>query len=165
MERETLGAVARLPQQWHSLSRTSTPPVVREQTHDCKVRRKRSPTSSRRSSSKVNPKTKAAHSVVERRYRDKLNDKMMQLHLTLASSKLMAPTLGELTVPGDLSDIVGKIGKAGIMTNAINYVNQAELQLRHMSNEIEELRSRVLHLETLLSHDGESFRSHLLAAF
>ncbi|KAJ9605635.1 hypothetical protein H2200_009484 [Cladophialophora chaetospira] len=160
--RQDLGGVSRLHQSRTSLFKSA---IVREQTHDDKVRRERPTTSSRRSSSDVDRKAKAAHSVVERRYRDKLNDTMMQLHLTLASSKLMAPALGESFAPGDLPQVGGKIGKAVIMTTAINYVNQAELQLRHMSNEIEELRSRVMHLEALLPHEGGSFRNGLLVGF
>ena len=108
-------------------------------------------------SSSTNPdvKAKAAHSVVERRYRDKLNDKMLQLHRTLMTSGLAPSLFGESTMFDDpMASSVSKVGKAEIMTNAINYVTQAELQMRHMTGEIEQLRNRVLHLEFLLSTHG-----------
>ena len=144
------------------LSRYEEQAAKRELMHHRKARRKRPPTSPRRNSSEVDFKAKAAHSVVERRYRDKLNDKMMLLHRTLFSSELMARTRPTATEAFDLSLPACKMGKAEIMTNAIDYVNQAELQFRHMTHEIEQLQSRVLQLETVVGSGGRSLRSQVL---
>lgn len=87
-----------------------------------------------------------AHSVVERRYRDKLNDKMMQLHQTLtASERSTRGTEGWISPSIASSD---KFSKAEVMAKAIDYVNQTEVQMRHMTHEIEQLQSRLQHLET-----------------
>lgn len=147
------------PSEW----RPSSPTPVNQQEHMQlrKLQRKRSPKLSRRNSSEVDVKAKAAHSAVERRYRDKLNDKIMLLHRTLCSSELMAHLLPGSLEPDDLSQLAGKLGKAEIMTNAINYVNRAELQFQLMSDEIVRLRNGSLQLETLVGRESQPFRNQV----
>jgi len=100
---------------------------------------------------------KAAHSVVERRYRGKLNDKIMQLHRVLLTSQFTTSPpraiVGETTPGrGDCAESASayKAGKAEIMTMAIEYVCQAEVQLRHVTDELDLLRRRVVNLESLV---------------
>ena len=132
------------------------------------ARKRRTETSQelpRRSPSNLDVKAKAAHTVVERRYRDKLNDKMMQLHQALTLSKLSSGSLGDSTGLSDSSVSTSKTGKAEVMTKAIQYVDEAELQMQNMRNEIKRLHFRVSHLESVVSCGQNFLSSQSMAAF
>ncbi|ETI27065.1 hypothetical protein G647_09747 [Cladophialophora carrionii CBS 160.54] len=75
---------------------------------------------------------------------------MTQLQRTLVASELATCVFGQSWALCKLSESLTKVGKAEIMTSAIDYVNQAELQIRWITHEIETLQNRVLHLQTLL---------------
>jgi len=152
--------MSRLSLQRKSSSSRGSAPVKQER----RVRNRKSRKSSRSEPQKIGPKAKAAHIAVERRYRDKLNDNMMQLHRTLIASEFTARVLGEPAEPSDLfSESSDKVRKAQIMTNAINYVYQSDVEIRHMSNEIEQLQNRLRHLEKLVRCEDCSSRK-LMAA-
>ena len=89
---------------------------------------------------------------------------MMQLHRVLVASEFTTAASGESTGLGDPSESACKVGKAGIMINAINYVEQAELQMRHMAREIERLRGHVLQLESLIPFQPGLLRNQLMKA-
>ena len=96
--------------------------------------------------------SKKAHSLVERRYRENLNGNIAQLHLALLKTK----RVGDST-PEDKDDdweeprqVLSKVRKSDVMLEAVDYVHQTEVELRHMANEIELLTARVRQLEKLV---------------
>ncbi|EXJ59225.1 hypothetical protein A1O7_06657 [Cladophialophora yegresii CBS 114405] len=99
-------------------------------------------------------RAKQAHSLVERKYRENLNAKIMQLHSTLQNSHY-GPRVGE---DGEHEDSMvsnngppaAKVRKSDVLTEAMNYVNQTEVEMRHMENEIYRLSERVRVLEKLV---------------
>ncbi|KIX03317.1 uncharacterized protein Z518_06869 [Rhinocladiella mackenziei CBS 650.93] len=91
---------------------------------------------------------KQAHSVVERRYRDKMNNKMKQLYHVLLETKQVSrlPRIQNWDTVS-LSRAPGGIRKTDIINDAINYVYQSEVNIRHMSDEISTLKARIQNLE------------------
>ncbi|ETI21819.1 hypothetical protein G647_05888 [Cladophialophora carrionii CBS 160.54] len=113
------------------------------------------PTTKSTAPSKADAKQRAkqAHSLVERKYRENLNAKITQLHSTLQNSHY-GPRVGE---DGEREDMVSnhalpaaKVRKSDVLTEAMNYVNQTEVEMRHMENEIHRLSERVRVLEKLV---------------
>lgn len=97
-------------------------------------------------------RAKQAHSIVERRYRDNLNGKIMQLHHTLNSISANSNRASAAsTVAEDGQEQRGtRVRKSDVMTDAVNYVHQSEVEMRHMSAEISRLTERVRTLEKLV---------------
>merc|ERR1711939_36997 len=95
-------------------------------------------------------RAKQAHSLVERKYRENLNAKIAQLHNTLQSSHY-GPRANE-DDESDAPSVVpaNKVRKSDVLTEAMNYVNQTEVEMRHMENEIQRLSDRVRVLEKLV---------------
>ena len=96
--------------------------------------------------------SKKAHSLVERRYRENLNGNIAQLHLALLKTKRVCDG-----TPEDQDDdweeprqALSKVRKSDVMLEAVDYVHQTEVELRHMANEIEVLTARVRQLEKLV---------------
>lgn len=102
--------------------------------------------------SSVNAHTRKAHSLVERRYRENLNGSIAKLHETLLSTKRFGHTLPE--DQEDASDeqqqSSSKLRKSDIMLQAVDYVHQTEVELRHMADEIELLTTRVRQVERMV---------------
>ncbi|EXJ82075.1 hypothetical protein A1O1_08144 [Capronia coronata CBS 617.96] len=96
-------------------------------------------------------RAKQAHSLVEKKYRENLNAKIAQLHITLQSSHY-GPKTGEEGESDTPVSIVqaSKVRKSDVLTEAMNYVNQTEVEMRHMENEINRLSERVRVLEKLV---------------
>lgn len=98
-------------------------------------------------------RAKQAHSLVERKYRENLNAKIGQLHTTLQSSHYgpRAGDEGDSDGAGAQSAIpASKVRKSDVLSEAMNYVNQTEVEMRHMENEIQRLSERVRVLEKLV---------------
>jgi len=93
-------------------------------------------------------KRKQAHSPNERRYRDKLNNNMKELYHTLLESK-QASRLSRLQFCGNRisKGLPSDIKKADIISDAIQYIHQAQVDNRHMAAEISELKARIQTLE------------------
>ncbi|KIW31603.1 uncharacterized protein PV07_03233 [Cladophialophora immunda] len=113
------------------------------------------PTTKSTAPSKADAKQRAkqAHSLVERKYRENLNAKISQLHNTLQASHY-GPKVGE---DGEVEAATAanglpppKVRKSDVLTEAMNYVNQTEVEMRHMENEIHRLTERVRVLEKLV---------------
>jgi hypothetical protein len=98
-------------------------------------------------------KAKAAHSIVERRYRDNLNDKFVQIHHLLTEADL-AGTFSAFarTSNSGPSQSSGKVQKSQILSNAIEYVHQAELVMLRLFDEVRRLRDKQRVLEYLSHH-------------
>lgn len=94
---------------------------------------------------KAKPSAKVSHSVVERRYRENLNTKITQLDQALT----LIRQAGEETC-----EAPGKARKADVITDALRYVKQANLDGEARVKEIDFLRLRVAALEKLV-HCGD----------
>jgi hypothetical protein len=95
---------------------------------------------------------KKAHSLVERRYRENLNGTIAQLHLALLKTKRVT-SIAPQDQDGDLEEqrrAFSKVRKSDVMLEAVEYVHQTEVELRHMADEIVLLNRRVRQLEKLV---------------
>jgi vacuolar-type H+-ATPase subunit D/Vma8 len=119
-------------------------------------RRKRSRKASSALTEEALARAKQAHSVIERRYRDNLNAKIAELHCTLETVSPSPNTMVEKsTYPRHDAFAADqqrtpRIRKSDVMTDAINYVHQSEVSMRHMTDEIQRLTDRVNTLEKLV---------------
>jgi hypothetical protein len=103
-------------------------------------------------------RAKQAHSLVERKYRENLNAKISLLHNTLKNSQYGPRITNSQDGEYEREDAVtyggsGKVRKSDVLTEAMNYVNQTEVEMRHMENEISRLSDRVRVLEKLVRCD------------
>jgi hypothetical protein len=95
---------------------------------------------------------KKAHSLVERRYRENLNGNIIQLHQELLKTRRISSIIRQ-NQDEDIEEpkqVASKIRKSDVMLEAIEYVHQTEVELRHMTNEIEFLNKRMRQLEKLI---------------
>ena len=106
-------------------------------------------------------RAKHAHSVVERRYRDNLNGKITQLYSTLLAAETRA---GPQFLNWPINqDQLARVRKSDIMTKAIQYVHQSEIEIRHITDEIRHLRERVQSLEKLVDCEDCPMLSNTMA--
>jgi hypothetical protein len=108
-----------------------------------KAERKRSCNSSEdKATSQI--QAKKAHSVVERRYRENLNSKIMDLHHTLLATEFgsWSSNVEDVKLLDFKMEEGGKIRKSDVLVNAMTYVHRSEIEMRHMSEEIRRLRGQ-----------------------
>lgn len=74
------------------------------------------------------------HYIVEKSYREGLNAKLWELHEVLNQT---------MRFTGTETGGVHKMSKTKVLSNAICYVNEMEVELRHMRNELAEIRRRL----------------------
>jgi len=128
----------------------AAPPRTKEE-REKKLSNKRGHRGSSSEDESAQLRAKQAHSVVERRYRDNLNGKIMQLHSVLSATETTSRLTGMPTQDFFSSrEHRGKVRKSDVMTDAMNYVHQSEVEIRHMSDEIGRLNDRVRALEKLV---------------
>ncbi|KIW85663.1 hypothetical protein Z517_01055 [Fonsecaea pedrosoi CBS 271.37] len=120
-------------------------------------RKKRNPSSSSSEDESAILKAKFAHSVIERRYRDNLNGKMMQLHRVLLAAET-SPTSPAAHFNASLTAATpsGRVRKSDIMSRAINYIHQSEVEIRHLDDEIKRLQDQVGIFQKLVNCDDMS---------
>ena len=96
--------------------------------------------------------SKKAHSLVERRYRENLNGNITQLRLALLKTKRVGFTAPQAEDEDEESQkqSLSKVRKGDVMLEAVDYVNQTEVEIRHMADEIQLLTARVQQLERLV---------------
>jgi hypothetical protein len=158
-----------LPCTTHKPSNSSEPAQTSQQTFvsAADTVRLRSPTSQSKRPTRNSPQrperansdnsdaksvAKKAHSLVERRYRENLNGTIAQLHLALLKTKRVA-SIALQDQDGDLEEqgqAFSKVRKSDVMLEAVEYVHQTEVELRHMAEEIVHLTKRVRQLEKLV---------------
>lgn len=80
--------------------------------------------------------TKQAHSLVEKRYRENLNAKINELNVVLSCSANGSP-----------SPDSSPAKKSEVLQAAIDYVNQSQLEMRHMTNDINRLNAKLKAIE------------------
>jgi hypothetical protein len=111
-------------------------------------------------------RAKAAHSRVEKRYRENLNAKLTLLHTTLQNTRYgctrnnddsdsefdFDANINSTPKPKPSSSTAGnsKFRKSDVLSDAMNYVHQTEVEMRHMENEILRLNERASTLEKLV---------------
>jgi len=84
---------------------------------------------------------KRNHSAVERRYRNNLNGKLEEL------SRILRAT--ESSSLSSLTDHHKRVCKSDVLNDAINYIYQSEVEMRHMSDEIRRLSGIIQALHEL----------------
>lgn len=141
-----------VPRQSRSISGESSRPAPKiKAEREKKPRTKRGHKGSSSEDESAQLRAKQAHSVVERRYRDNLNGKIMQLHRVLIAAESTSRMTG---MPNQdmfaAREHRAKVRKSDVMTDAMNYVHQSEVEIRHMSDEITRLNDRVRALEKLV---------------
>ena len=102
-------------------------------------------------------RAKAAHSLVEKKYRENLNTQLAMLHTTIKNAYYGPQRAGDVhpEFEFDAEDdpcsrsTNAKFRKSEVLSDAMNYVNQTEVEMRHMENEVQRLSERVRMLEEL----------------
>lgn len=76
----------------------------------------------------------------------------MQLHRALVTSDAFSRTTSGLSNHDFYAsrEHRGKVRKSDVMTDAMNYVHQSEVEIRHMTDEVSRLSDRVIALEKLV---------------
>ena len=143
-------------------SPTTSQSKLRRGTQD----RQRAPKESTKAQSRQEAKqrAKAAHSLVEKKYRENLNTKLILLHNTLQNAyygpRQEQEADSEFEIDADFDPYSKsakrdtKFRKSEVLSDAMNYVNQTEVEMRHMENEILRLSERVRTLEKLVSDEN-----------
>ncbi|OQV01634.1 Helix-loop-helix DNA-binding domain-containing protein [Cladophialophora immunda] len=118
---------------------------------------------------------KAAHSVVERRYRDNLNGKMSQLYYVLREvnspgphSRLLSSTNPNAATTTTTPAIPAfqppsRVRKSEILNSAIDYIHQSEVEMRHMADEIKHLQDKERTIRNLVKCEEWSVLRALLS--
>ena len=111
-------------------------------------------------------RAKHSHNLSERKYRRNLTTKITRLKKTLECVHYCPPSTAPLLLPSTTSEIEDEnatnpkiqsttnnsgIGKGEVITNAIAYINQAEVEMRHMETEIRQLNKYVDSLQKQLA--------------
>jgi hypothetical protein len=106
--------------------------------------------------------SKTAHSIIERKYRENLNSKITQLQETLSVTDYFVQ--GDSRLPAEAPAPNGtKPRKGDILTRTIDYIQHAEIDKRHMSEEIRLLRSQITAMKRPNSCDDCSLVHQLRA--
>jgi hypothetical protein len=92
--------------------------------------------------------SKTAHSITERKYRENLNLKITQLQQTLLVTDYFSQEDSRLSDQAPAPN-VAKLRKGDILASTIDYVQQAEIDKRHMREEIKLLRTQIAAMERL----------------
>ncbi|OAL39160.1 hypothetical protein AYO20_01478 [Fonsecaea nubica] len=149
----------------------------RRQTHSQRVSKLKRTTSSD-SEDLERTLAKQTHSAIERKYRNNLNAKMWQLHRTLEGTSRMSSSASSASSANnsDDSDSSPQWGetqsqsqsqsqspqreqpqprKSDILSNALQYINESELEMRHMSDEIVRLQNQLAVLQRMVRCEGD----------
>ena len=117
-------------------------------------------------------RAKAAHSIVEKKYRENINTNLTLLHDTLQNARYgfkREEDIGsefdfeaEIEISPKSTRTNLKFRKCDVLTDAMSYVNQTEVEMRHMENEIHRLNERVRMLERLVNFDDCSLSKDIV---
>ncbi|KIX92324.1 uncharacterized protein Z520_11932 [Fonsecaea multimorphosa CBS 102226] len=133
-----------------------------DQTYPYRISKSKRTTSSSSDSEDIERTTlaKQTHSEIERKYRNNLNAKMLQLHRTLESTSRMSSSSSSSSSSDD-SDSSQQAQpeqqprKSDILSNALQYIDESELEMRHMSDEILRLKNRLVVLQRMVRCEGD----------
>ena len=102
---------------------------------------------------KLKTPAKISHSITERRYRENLRAKIVQLDETLASTRIFKTQAQRPEAQHEQSlETTAKSRKADILNEAMRYIKQAERDGEARNREIDFLRLRVAALEQLVTY-------------
>lgn len=95
------------------------------------------------------PVKKTSHNVIEKRYRNNLNDKILELRDSVPSLRAMHKGSGEGTGSEDLDGLAPahKLNKSTVMAKATEYIKHLEKRNKTISDEMDEMKSRLALLE------------------
>jgi hypothetical protein len=104
-------------------------------------------------------RAKQAHSLVEKKYRENLNSKLVQLHETLKTTRY-GPKKNKNVEDDESDDFTvvgnnnGKFKKGEVLDDALDYINQTEVEMRHMENELARMTDMVTMMERRLKYES-----------
>ncbi|KAI7267490.1 hypothetical protein KC335_g7687, partial [Hortaea werneckii] len=102
------------------------------------------------------PPTKTSHNVIEKRYRNNLNDKIVELRNSVPSLRAMGRTNGG----EDNEDLEGltpahKLNKATVMAKATEYIKHLEKRNKTMADEMAGLQARLAAVEAAIGSNRD----------
>jgi len=87
------------------------------------------------------PRGRQAHSLVERKYRENLNAKIEELFTALQKTQMSRRGESRLPPQGQSMGTAARVRKSDILAEALNYIYQSEVDMRHMADEISRLKN------------------------
>ncbi|KAI7421371.1 hypothetical protein KC336_g8743, partial [Hortaea werneckii] len=102
------------------------------------------------------PPTKTSHNVIEKRYRNNLNDKIVELRNSVPSLRAM----GRASGGEDNEDLEGltpahKLNKATVMAKATEYIKHLEKRNKTMADEMAGLQARLAAVEAAIGSNRD----------
>jgi hypothetical protein len=98
------------------------------------------------------PVKKTSHNVIEKRYRNNLNDKIIELRDSVPSLRAKGRAKGSEDLDGLTA--AHKLNKATVMAKATEYIHHLEKRNEKMADEMATLKARLAAVETALGRDG-----------
>lgn len=106
------------------------------------------------------PQKKTSHNVIEKRYRNNLNDKITELRDCVPSLRAMSrPSGSEADEDLDGLTPAHKLNKSTVMAKATEYIKHLEKRNKVLSDEMADLRSRISSLEDSSASRSQSATS------
>ena len=103
----------------------------------------RAPSSGPKSEEIGRSKGRQAHSLVERKYRENLNAKIEELHDALRKVRTGSMVNGTFSRPAQPFGSANRARKGDILGEALNYIYQSQVDMRHMAEEIGRLKGEL----------------------
>ena len=102
------------------------------------------------------PVKKTSHNVIEKRYRNNLNDKILELRDSVPSLRVTSKPNGEEDGSEDLEGLTPahKLNKSTIMAKATEYIRHLEKRNKSMSDDLDALKRRLRALEQAQSRNS-----------
>lgn len=104
------------------------------------------------------PIKKTSHNVIEKRYRNNLNDKIVELRNSVPSLRATKKANGEEDLEGLTP--AHKLNKATVMGKATEYIKHLEKRNKTMSDEMEALKARLAAVETAIGRSRDRQASY-----
>jgi hypothetical protein len=99
--------------------------------------------------------------VVERRYRENLNTKILALQNLLASTRQSQCSSGSGSDVDAKESTACRRRKAEVLVDAMNYIKRAEDEKKGLQNEVEFLKLRIVSLEKLVNCEDSVVRKEI----
>ncbi|KAF2220384.1 hypothetical protein BDZ85DRAFT_266505 [Elsinoe ampelina] len=110
------------------------------------------------------PVKKTSHNVIEKRYRNNLNEKILELRDSVPSLRAMSRPNGEEDDSEELDGLTPahKLNKSTIMAKATEYIRHLEKRNKTMSDEMDALKERMIALEQSYARNSAMMNSPLI---
>jgi hypothetical protein len=104
---------------------------------------------------------KSSHNMIEKRYRNNLNDKIAALRDSVPALRVISRTNNADSGDEDLEGLTPahKLNKATVLSKATEYIKHLQKQKNRMEVEIAELKNRVASYERMIRTGGYTFHS------